>query len=83
MLVPAMRRQKLKMLFGRVALTLISGVAFDHGAVHKLDHRLPEFGMQEVLIALFTGVNLDGYSAGKLRTCGFIKLNDFFGAYIS
>ena len=47
----------------------VFGVALHHGAAHMVDHRLPEFRLQEILISLLTGVNLYGHLTGKVLVC--------------
>ena len=56
----------------------IGGVALHHGAIHGLDHGLPELGLQEVLVPLLTGVELHGHLAGQGLAGGLIEGDDLF-----
>ena len=58
-------------------------VALDDRAVHTLDHRPPKFGGQEVLVALFAGMQLHGDVPLQLQTTGFVELQHAFGSDIA
>ena len=51
---------------GGVASAVVGGVALHNGAAHLVDHGLHKVRAQEVLVAWFAGVELDGHLAGKL-----------------
>ena len=62
---PAVFVQDLLMFFRRVPLAVIGGIAFYNGAVHMFDHGTHEFGMEEILVSVLAGVDLDGNLSGK------------------
>lgn len=68
------------MAFGGVAFALIGGIAFHHGAAHMIDRVLPEFGLQKILIALFTGMDFNGNAARKSFVCKLEKLQNLLGS---
>ena len=63
--VPAVVFQQSQVLGGGVPGTFIGGVALDHRAADIIDDLLPEVRTEEILISLFTGVNLHGHLAGQ------------------
>ena len=67
---PAVLRKEFAVGVGVVAHAArgvaVSGVALDHRAFDFLHHRPPEFRTQEVLVAQFAGVHLDGHLARQL-----------------
>ena len=75
---PAVLFQQPGMLFRGVPLTGIRGVALHNGAADVINHRLPEFRTEKVLIALLAGVQLDGNIARKLLSGKLIQLDDLF-----
>ena len=77
-LAPAVLFQQGHVLLSGVAGALIGGVALHHGAVHGLDHGLPELGLQEVLVPLLTGVELHGHFAGQGLAGGLVEGDDLF-----
>ena len=77
-IAPAMIAEQLQMVFCRISCALIGGVALYHRAAHMTDHRLPKFRTKEILIALFTGVDLDGYIAGQVFADYFQQFQNFF-----
>ena len=81
-LAPAVLDHRAAVGLGRVALAGIGRVALDDGAVHRFDHRLPEFRGQKVLIARLAGVDLDGDPAGKLPAKRPVELHDLLGCDI-
>ena len=70
-------------LLGEIARTLIRRVALDDRAVHMLDHRPPKFRGQEVLVALFAGMQLHGDVPRQFQTTGFVELQHVFGSNIA
>ena len=75
-LAPAVLLQQGHVLRRGVALPLVGGVALHHGAVHSLDHGLPELRLQEVLVPLLAGVELHGHFAGQGLAGGLIESDD-------
>ena len=65
-----------QVLLGRVALAVVGGVALHDRAVQLGNHRSPEIGMQEVLVAHLAGVNLDGNLTGQLNAQHAIEFHD-------
>ena len=66
------------MFFSGIARAIVGGVALDDRAVYFVDHRTHEFRMEEVLVALFAGMNLDRNLAWQLHAKMFIELHDVF-----
>ena len=77
---PAVLLQKLEVGLGIVphpgAGIAIGSVALHDGAADLLHHGLPEFRVQEVLVALFTGVDLHRHLAGQRNAQGVIQLHN-------
>ena len=80
---PAMVAHGLPVGGGGVAAARIRRVALDDRAVHMLDHRPPKFGGQEVLVALFAGMQLHGDVPRQFQTTGFVELQHVFGSDIA
>ena len=78
MVVLAKKGVKAAVLLGIVARSGIRRVALDDRAVHTLDHRPPKFRGQEVLVALFAGMQLHGDVPRQLQTAGFVELQHIF-----
>lgn len=79
--IPAVFFEKLKMLSGGVSCTVIGGVAFRDRTADMVNNRLPEIGLQIILITPFARMNLDCNPAFKLFSEHFIKLKHLFGCY--
>ena len=75
---PAVGGQGFPVLFGGVALPVIGGVAFHHGAAHRLNGGFPEFRAQEVLVAHLAGMQLDGHIAGQFLAGEPVQLQYLF-----
>lgn len=67
-----MTSQQRFVLFGGVSLTFISGIAFHNSTANEVDDRFPEIRFQEILVAFFTGVKLDGNIASEFFASHFI-----------
>jgi hypothetical protein len=70
--------QKLSVPTGVVSLSVIGGVALYYGTAYMIDDRLPEFRLQKILIALFSGVDFDSNFAGKCFFCHAVQLQYLF-----
>ena len=62
---PAVLVHQLAVLLGGVAGAAIGSVALHDGAADVVDHRFPELRAKEILISLFTGMQLDCNVAGE------------------
>lgn len=63
---PAVAFEQLPVLLRRVARAAVRRVALDHGAGHRVHHRLQEGRVQIVLVALLAGVYLHRHTPGQL-----------------
>ena len=71
---------RLAVVTDTAASITIGSVAFDDGAMDLVDHGFPEFRTEEILVALFAGVDFDGDFAGQGDVEFVIDLNNFFGS---
>ena len=71
---PAMGRHSLPMLLRCIAFSFIGCVAFHNGSLYMMDDRLHEFRADKILVAHFTGMNLNSHFPGKTEAQGFIHL---------
>ena len=57
----------------------IGGIALNNGTMDLLYHRSPEFRMQKVLIALFTGMDLYGHFSWQVNAQRPVHVYNFSG----
>ena len=65
---PAVLNEGLHMPFCGITAALVGGVALHNGTADMIQHRLPEGGGQEILIARLTGMDFYSHIAGKGNT---------------
>ena len=73
---PTVLVHQLAVLLGGVAGAAIGSVALHDGAADVVDHRFPELRAKEILISLFTGMQLDRDIAGERLGTLFIYKQD-------
>ena len=80
---PAVLDHRAAMGFSGVALAGVGGVAFYDRAVHGLNHRLPEVGAEEVLVARLAGMQLDGDAPAEFLADGAVQRDNALGRNVS
>ena len=73
-----MLAQSRHVFLGGIPSAFISGVALYHRTGYSIHHGLPKIRAQEVLIALFTGMNLHRHISGQRNAQQFIQFQYLF-----
>ena len=57
--------QRFHMFFCCISPAVIGSIAFNNGSADIVDDRLPEVGLQEILVSNLAGMQFNGYPAVK------------------